>query len=271
MKIVFLVLISIIIFCQIVFGQANPKRFSIYLLSPKIKSNQLASLDLKTVKPYGEPLVEIGDISSYLKDTHEIRFDWSGADRLKRKKDLLKGKSFAVFVNDEAIYTGAFWTKIYSQSFDGVYIDLDEIEGEFPKVKLNLGYPTEKFFTGNDPRSDERIFTELAKGGFLYEQLEAVGKLKKIIATGKRHASWIFTFSLDSIIKGKYPEKEITFEKFSDFGGGKLVALLKADDTSRIGESLESRLNFDKEIILSFEIQVKSENPGIRLVDSRAK
>jgi hypothetical protein len=250
-----------------VFGQANPKRFSIYLLSPKIKNNQLASLDLKTLKPYGESLVEISDISSYLKDTHEIRFGYKGADKLLKSKESISGEFFAVFVNDEAIYTGAFLSGNSSFIYDGVYIDLEEIQGEYPTMRLKLG----DRFTGTDPRSDERIFTELAKGGFLYEKLEVVGKLKKITATGKRHASWIFTFSLDSILKGKYPEKEITFEKFADFGGSKLRSLLKADETAFTGENFESNFNFEKEIILFFEVQVKSENPGMYLADFRAK
>lgn len=254
-----------------VFGQSNPERFSIYRLPPNIKNNQLASLDLKNLKPYGKPLVEIGDISSYLKDTHEIRFNFTGADKLKKMKKSLLGKPFAVFVNGEAIYTGAFWTNLYSQSFGGVYIDLNEIEGDFPTVKLRLGYPGEKFFTGKDPRSDERILKELENGGFLYELLEVVGKCRKIVGTGKRHLSWYFTFSLDSTVKGNYPAKEITFEKFADFGGNKLLDLLEANRGLNKSENSESFFNSNKEIILLFEIQVKAVEPKIISIDAKAR
>ncbi len=241
------------------------------MLPARIKIDQLASLDLKNLKPFGKPVVEIGDISTYLKDTHEIRFNYSGANKLKKLKDTLGGKPFVIFVNDEAIYTGAFWSYLYSLSFNGVYLDLDEIEGDYPKVQLRLGYPSKKFFTGKDPRSDERIFDELEKGGFLYEQLEVIGKCKKIVATGKRHASWVFTFSLDSTVQGNYPGKEISFEKFADFGGNQLRALLEVEKDSRLGENSEISFNSKKEIVLKFEVQVKPTAAKINLIDFFAR
>jgi hypothetical protein len=267
MKIFFLAFVSLFVFCQIVFGQANDPRFSIHLLSPKIKSNQLAAINLKNLRPSGKPLLAFSEITSYLKDKHEIRFNYSAVEALRKTKRDFKGRSFAVFVNGEAIYAGAFWSGIYSQSFDGVYINLDELHDDFPMVTLKLGYPTAKFFTGQDPRADERIFAELEKDGLLYEEVKVIGKCREIHATGKRHQSWFFTFSLDSTVRGKYPDKEIRFERYADFGGIKLLELLEAFKDLEEGESPSNAFNPKKEIILLFQAQVTVNRPKVISVD----
>jgi len=68
----------------------------------------------------------------------------------------VNGRPFVVVANDERIYAGAFWTLASSLSFDGVVIEEPVFEDD-ATIKLVLEYPTESFFTGEDPRGDARI------------------------------------------------------------------------------------------------------------------
>jgi hypothetical protein len=276
MKIFFLVTISVIILNQMVLAQDNSKKgFAIYLLPDNIKSNKLATLDLRKLKPFGKPFIAQNEIISYQKETHGFQIDYLASDRLKKLQIPVSGKPFAVFIGDKAIYTGAFWTSISSQSFDGVIINKQKAIGnppyysntDYPILTLETGYPTSEKFKGNDPRSDERILKNLEQNELLYEYFETVGKCQKLIGTGKRHASYVFTFSLDSTVNGNFPEKLYTFEQFADFGGTKMLSLLEANKGLKIGENPVSAFDSNKKILLKLSIQVKSSEPKIYLED----
>lgn len=256
----------------------SPKGFNIYLF-PSVKTDQLSTLDLKKLKPKGKPFIAESEILHYQKETHEFQIDYIASDRFKELKIPVSGLSFAVFVGDEAIYAGAFWTSLSSKSFGGIVINKEKAIGkqpyysnsDFPFLKLELGYPSAEHFKEKDLRADEKIFKALENGGLLYEYFEAVGKCKNIVGTGKRHASWIFTFKLDSTVNENFPNKEHTFELFADFGGSKILSLLETDSGLKIGDNPQSAFNSDKEIVLKYSIQMKPISPKILLRDFWAK
>jgi hypothetical protein len=77
------------------------------------------------------------------------------------------GKSFVVCVDKGAIYWGAFWTPISSQSFNGVTIWVPLFSQQENTIKIELGYPSESYYQGEDPRSNPIIMESLEKAGKL--------------------------------------------------------------------------------------------------------
>jgi len=78
----------------------------------------------------------------------------------------VNARSFVVVAKGARIYAGAFWTLASSLSFDGVVIEEPDFEGD-ATIRLVLGYPTESFFTGEDPRGDPCIREALTEKGLL--------------------------------------------------------------------------------------------------------
>jgi hypothetical protein len=131
-----------------------------------------------------------------------------------------------------------------------VYIDPADFKGDFPVLKLQFGYPANKFTTGPDPRADTRIFKAFEDAGMLHQELFIRGKCKTMRSTMKRRAGIIYTFSVDSVLKGNYKDPEITFETWADGEEGKLMDALNAK-----GAAYGQDWSFDKnkEILLKFE------------------
>jgi hypothetical protein len=274
MKIFFLAFASLIVFCQIIFAQNNsPKGFAVYLLPGNIKSNQLSKINLKKLKPTGKPLISESEIQYYQKENHEFRIDYIASDRIKKINDLGGTKPFAVFVGNEAIYVGAFWKSILSSTFDGVIINTFKAVGnppyysgsDYPVLTLELGYPSTEYFKSTDLRADSRIFKALEEAGKLYEEVELNVTCSKIIGTGKRRMSYIFTLPVVSVSKGEFDEKEITLELYD----GKMLAEFDAERKVRIGENT----NFDQkqQVTLKLSKQVGKEKPDWFLIDYRKK
>lgn len=256
----------------------KPKGLNFYLL-PGVNTDQLSGLDLKKLKPQGAPLIAESEILSYQRDNHEFQIDYRASKRIRKINDLGGTKAFGVFVGDDAIYVGAFWKSILSSSFDGVIIDTSKAVGtqpyysssDYPFLTLETGYPSANFFRGADPRSDKRIFEALEKAGLLYEFHEVAAKCRKIVGTGKRHMSWVFTFDLDTTSGGVFPEKTDSFELFADFGGSKMISLLKGGDELRTGDDPEGAFDRSKEILIKYSVQVGKNPPRIMVRDFWAK
>ncbi len=248
-----------------IFAQNN-KGFALYLLPENIKSEELSNLDIKKIKPAGKPFISINDISTYLKNTHEFVLHYEETKRLRKLKVPVSGTPFIVFVGDEPIYTGAFWNGFSSVSFKGVVIDVSNLVGDFPTLKLELDYPP--LATKNisfDPRPDQRIFNDLKKNDRLYEQVWLTGKCKKIRATGKRRQSYVFTFAVVSVVKSTFEENEVSFEIFDD-AGKPLRTALQAESVSN--SYVEENWRFtNKEILLKFNRLVSDTKRNIHLVD----
>jgi hypothetical protein len=272
MRIVFFYLsLMIFFYCQTIFAQDNSQKgsFNLYLLPHNIKANQLSKLKIDKLKPAGKPFLSSRHIERYVKDTHEIQLNYLGAAQLKKLKVPVSGKPFVVFAGGEAVYAGAFWQRFSSISFKGVAIDVANLEGDYPTIKLELDYPPlSPKNIASDPRPDARVMRALEQDGVLYEQVWFHAKCVKVRGTGKRHQSYVFTFAVTSVVKSKYDRAEISFELYSDFGGEKMREMLKAEYVS--GSRTEQEWDFDaqKEILLKFVRKVTTqENPQIYLDD----
>lgn len=251
----------------------SAKGFNFYLLPENVKSNQLAKLDLQKLKPTGKPLISESEIRYYQKETHEFRIDYLAADRIKKINDQGGTRAFAVFVGDEAIYVGAFWKSILSQSFDGIVIDTFKAVGkppyysntDFPVLRLETGYPTPEFFKSADLRADSRIFKALEEAGKLYEEVEMIVKCKKITASGTRRPGSHFDFEVVSVTKGEFKNKELKLFLFD----GKLLPELDAELGWGAGENV--KFNPNAEIILEISKQTGREKPDWFLREYRKK
>lgn len=249
--IAFVALFVIFIPAVAIRGQQKPKEFAIYLLpEPSDPKQKTRAPDIRNLKkPAGQPLIAARDISHYQKDRHELGLYYQG-QKLKKMALDLRGKPFAVFVGNEPIYAGAFWPAYMSQSYDGVNIDPADFNTDFPVLKLRFGYPTEKFATTADPRSDPRVFKAFEDAKMLHRELFIRGKCRAMRDTMKRRAGFIFTFSVDSVIKGDYKGTEITFETWADLEGGRLADTIGARGTS-YGDNWT--FDKDKQVLLKFE------------------
>lgn len=249
-------------------SQTDPQQwFSIYLLPKNIKSNQTGKIELKKLKPVGKPFIHQDDIYSYNQDTHKFRVYPEIVEKINKLQTKLNQRTFAVFIGDEAIYTGGFWLSSSSQSFNDVIINPLHIDQASSTIRLELGYQTEKPFTDNDLRADKRVLKAFAQVGKLYEDLKVAGKCKKIETTGKRRASLIFTFEITVIIKGRFDQKEVRFEfYFDDVENRKLRA-----DLSKKGISIFQNGTYgfdkDKEFILNLEKQTHVSSPHYHLLN----
>jgi hypothetical protein len=142
--------------------------FAIYLVDRSADTAQLAKMDIDSVPLETMPVITVDDIVSYNKETHEIELTSSTYDRLMQMGVPVNGRYFAVCLDGNPVYLGAFWVMWSSLSYDGVVIMLPSLTGT-PVVQISLGYPGSGFFTGKDPRNNKKIF----------KSLELAGKLKQ--------------------------------------------------------------------------------------------
>jgi hypothetical protein len=151
-------------------------RFSIFLIKKEIPSDKVYDLeiDLKELKIRRFPLLDDRDLISYSLKTHTMRL---APEKWEKIMKLEVGTLFVVCVGRKPIYWGIIWTSGYSVSFSGIVIDrikeLMTLSSSQPIdywFRIECGYPSEKFFLGNDLRSDERIVNALRRSGKLIEK-----------------------------------------------------------------------------------------------------
>jgi hypothetical protein len=135
----------------------------------------------------GEVIIPADKIKSYDWATHTITLQ-PGAkpalanDPLLAGQKLVSGVPFSVCLDGKAIYGGVFTTSASSRSFSTpviVYLPI-AYDATILKdgIRIQLGYPTEEFFKGDDPRNDKRI----------KDALRAAGKLDPPC---EDHAEWV--------------------------------------------------------------------------------
>jgi hypothetical protein len=127
--------------------------FGIYLTANDVSIDSLAILSY--IEPADEPLILLSDFYSYSSETHEIELTTSAADRIQQIN--LSGKAFVVCVDHQPVYSGAFMSAYFSRTFDGVVIMWPLVNNNGNTIRIELGYPGEKYFMGEDPRSDPKI------------------------------------------------------------------------------------------------------------------
>ena len=120
--------------------------------------------------PAGRPCIEMADISSYDWGTHTITLRRESAVRLARV--VQPPREFTVTAGGETVYRGRFVSPFQSATVATVVIVLPPLGDEDlteEQIRLELGYPSERYFEGADPRSDPRVRRALEQAGRLAE------------------------------------------------------------------------------------------------------
>jgi hypothetical protein len=141
--------------------------FDVYLVQDDISVGEMMDADVAQLQLEETPLLSIENLVAYHWDTHGMELTPSGAERLARlEPSLLGGLPFVLCAGGEPIYGGALWTSYSSATYPGIVIDVYPASLGQP-VPIRLGYPTPEWFTGEDLRSDARIYQELEEAGEL--------------------------------------------------------------------------------------------------------
>jgi hypothetical protein len=150
-------------------SQIDAGEFSIYLVKQEISSEMILETDLDQLELEEVPILSLADITTYTWETHEMELTPSAYGRLAELQTSVLGAAgwpFVICVGSERVYSGAFWTSYSSAVFGGIVIDVYPTERYRP-VRIQLGYPSPEWFTGEDLRSDPRIFRSLEEAGKL--------------------------------------------------------------------------------------------------------
>ncbi len=149
--------------------QRDVAEFSIYLVKGDISLEMILEADLDQLELEEMPILSLADVTTYTWETHEMELTPSAYWRLAELQvstSLLAGLPFVICVGSERVYGGAFWTSYSSAVFGGIVIDVYPAE-KYQPVRIQLGYPSEEWFTGEDLRSDPRIFQSLEEAAKL--------------------------------------------------------------------------------------------------------
>jgi hypothetical protein len=140
-------------------------RVDIFLLDPGLTVPEALEMPLTQLPLATEPLIADEDILSYDWKTHRFEITETAMDRVMEMEVPVSGVPFAVAVDRQPVYVGAFWVLWSSLSFDGVVI-IPPMEKEATSLVLEAGYPGYPIDeTWSDPRPDERIFQVLKESG----------------------------------------------------------------------------------------------------------
>ena len=143
--------------------------FALYLLADDRPATALAGSDLADLPLRDQPLLAEEDLAWYDGETHEMALTPEALARVQQvfvTPIRTNGIPFVACVGQTPIYSGAFWTPLSSQSYDGVVI-LQLLGADQTTIQLSLGYPGPFDFTGEDPRSDPRVLEALEEAGTL--------------------------------------------------------------------------------------------------------
>ena len=131
-------------------------------------------------------LVACDDIRLYDWSTHTVTLAPSVKEKLasdlRGTTKLVSGVPFSLCIAGRPIYAGVFTTvaSSFSHAKPTIVVDLQSIDSQLGKdqLRIQLGYPTEKFFRGQDPRGNLQ----------LRNALRAENKLAK---ASTEHTKWI--------------------------------------------------------------------------------
>ncbi len=143
--------------------------FAIYLTEDDISPSLIKSQN--EIALTQQPLISLEEIEYYNEQTHELKVTPALYERITNLNVPIEGKTFIACVDRKQIYAGAFWTPVSSISFDGVTI-WKPYKYQAPYIiTLELGYPSPKFYGGNDPRNNSEIINSLQKASKLVDKL----------------------------------------------------------------------------------------------------
>ena len=139
--------------------------FAIYLTKGDISPSQMEALSHVDIAD--KPVIGLDDIVTYNTTNHEITITPDAYNRITGLRPGVYGESFVVCVNRSPIYWGAFWTPVSSVSFSGVAIEIPFNSQLANTISINLGYPSQSFYRGEDPRNNATIMESLQQSGKL--------------------------------------------------------------------------------------------------------
>ena len=140
--------------------------FAIYLLARDIPVSEMKIVS--NLELADKPLLTLGDIVSYSRETHEIELTAQACEKLLEIDVPMNGKAFVVCVDRQPVYWGAFWSYLSSVYFGGVTIYIHPpLFSDRHTIQLKLGYPSESFYSGEDPRPNTDIMQSLQQAGKL--------------------------------------------------------------------------------------------------------
>lgn len=114
------------------------------------------------------PIISSSDIVTYDSAQHQIELKPSAFEKLKNiDVPVDVGRSFIVCVGIVRVYMGTLWSPLSSSSSEGLIIQQPLSIESNNRITIQLGYPDESFFRGNDRRSDVRIIQALKNTGKL--------------------------------------------------------------------------------------------------------
>ncbi len=146
--------------------------FELYLVSDKMMTGaDLKDYELDEIPLAEKPFIKTDDIHNFLwedqlinlKETAYKSLVFLFSDNLP-----LSGLPFVIVSHGERIYAGAFWSPFSSASFDGVTI-IQPLDPAGMPLVITLGYPTDAFFSGEDPRYDLRLKQALENADLLWD------------------------------------------------------------------------------------------------------
>jgi hypothetical protein len=144
--------------------------FAVYLLAdPQITGPDIKFYDLDQLPLAAMPIISTENLVSYDWDNHGMNLSPSAYQQLLAIFSgglPSSGVPFVILAYDEPVYAGAFWSLMSSLSFDGVII-LQPSDPANQTLYIDLGYPGEDFFTGEDPRGNPRLQQALEDAGKL--------------------------------------------------------------------------------------------------------
>jgi hypothetical protein len=133
-------------------------------LAPSVSPAQLKAVDINALSLDSVPIISPSDIIAYKLSDNTAILTARAAKNIDSLHVPVSGLSFVVAVAGARVYSGAFWTMYSSQSFDGTVIEVPRLNAR-NQIKIKLGFPEEKFFSGTDMRQDPRIMEALKKAG----------------------------------------------------------------------------------------------------------
>ncbi len=160
-------IVSLLLFSITTAGCRSPEveGFSIYLTKQDTPVSDMPVLSHYELAD--ESIISTDDIISYARETHEIELTADAYEQISNLQVPTSGTAFVVCIDGKPVYWGAFWVMWSSQSFNGVTIILPLISSDQHIIHLQLGYPSQSLYDGEDPRSDPKIFESLEKAGKL--------------------------------------------------------------------------------------------------------
>ncbi|MFP4343748.1 MAG: hypothetical protein ACLFU8_03545 [Anaerolineales bacterium] len=136
---------------------------AIYLTTEEVApADLLGEVDLAALPHAPYPLITQDDILAYDVTSHTFTLRPEVAADLSLAEIPVSGLPFVLYVGEEPIYAGAFWTPLSSLSFDGVVIE-PWLPGGENAFHVTLGYPGPDFFEGEDPRADPRLLAAISE------------------------------------------------------------------------------------------------------------